>query len=112
MRLVSVVTSTRSPTLSQRRISASRSSTCPETLRTSTAGSSNPVGRMICSTALPPHSANSISPGVADANITSPTMPRNSSRFRGRLSRAEGRRNPYSTRVSFRDRSPSYMPPI
>ena len=36
----------------------------------------------------------------------------NSSNWSGRLSSADGSRNPYSTSVSFRARSPLYMPPI
>ena len=32
--------------------------------------------------------------------------------FHLQVSNADGRRNPYSTKVSFRDRSPRYMPPI
>jgi hypothetical protein len=35
----------------------------------------------------------------------------NSSKRSGRLSSAEGRRKPYSTRFSLRERSPRYMPP-
>ena len=42
--------------------------------------------------------------------ITCFTRASNSSKVRGRLSRAEGSRNPYSTRVSFRERSPWYIP--
>src|SRR5271166_3703348 len=36
----------------------------------------------------------------------------NSGKFSGRLSNALGRRNPYSTSTDFRERSPSYIPPI
>ena len=53
MRLVSVVTSTRSPLATRSRISCSRSSIWPFTGRISTGGSINPVGRMICSTTTP-----------------------------------------------------------
>ena len=47
---VIVVTSVRSPAATRSLISASRSSICPSTGRTSILGSSKPVGRMICST--------------------------------------------------------------
>ena len=50
MRLVSVVTSTRSLRAVTWRISPTRSSTWPVALRTMILGSSSPVGRMICST--------------------------------------------------------------
>ena len=50
--------------------------------------------------------------GVADTNITWWARSRNSSNRSGRLSSADGSRNPYSTSVCLRDRSPSYMPPI
>ena len=35
----------------------------------------------------------------------------NSAKFSGRLSNADGSRKPCSTSVSFRERSPSYIPP-
>ena len=54
MRLVRVVTRTRSPFSARARISASRSSTWPFTGRTSIGGSMSPVGRMTCSTTTPP----------------------------------------------------------
>ncbi len=50
MRLVSVVTSTRSSTATRLWISESRSSTWVEAGRTSTDGSTSPVGRTTCST--------------------------------------------------------------
>ena len=65
MRLVSVVTSVRSFLAMRAFISSIRSSICPSTGRTETSGSSNPVGRMICSTICPERSL-SYSPGVAE----------------------------------------------
>ncbi len=56
MRLVSVVTSTRSPILMRSSISSSKSSTWLVLGRTSISGSNKPVGRMICSTTTPPAS--------------------------------------------------------
>ncbi len=53
MRLVSVVTSTRSPFSTRRLISDSRSSTCVCAGRTSSTGSIRPVGRTSCSTTCP-----------------------------------------------------------
>ena len=53
MRLVRVVTSTRSPFSTVSRISWIRSSTCSLAGRTSIGGSIRPVGRMICSTTTP-----------------------------------------------------------
>ena len=50
MRLVRVVTSTRSSRAARTRISSTRSSIWPVTGRTSTRGSSRPVGRITCST--------------------------------------------------------------
>ena len=94
MRLVSVVTRTRSLCLARSRISCSRSSTCPLTGRTSTSGSTSPVGRMICSTTTPCDSRSSSSPGVADTNSRRGTSFMNSSNRSGRLSSAEGSRKP------------------
>src|SRR5206468_1999564 len=51
-------------------------------------------------------------PGVADTNTSCGTLARNSSKRSGRLSSADGRRKPKSTRVCLRERSPSYIPPI
>ena len=65
---------------------------------------------MICSTTAPPLSRSSYSAGVAETKITCPTRPLNSSNRSGRLSSAEGSRNPKSTSVCFRDRSPLYIP--
>ena len=67
---------------------------------------------MICSTITPPESCSSDSPGVADTKIICGTSPMNSSNCSGRLSSADGRRKPYSTRVVFRARSPLNIPPI
>ena len=70
MRLVSVVTSTRSLRATRSRISFSRSSTCPRTGRTSIGGSIRPVGRMTCSTTTPPAFVSSYGPGVAETKTT------------------------------------------
>jgi hypothetical protein len=53
MRLVSVVISTRSPLSTVMRISCSTSSTWWVAGRTSTSGSTRPVGRTTCSTTWP-----------------------------------------------------------
>ena len=66
MRLVSVVTSTRSLRSARMRISASRSSTWPLTGRTITGGSMRPVGRITCSTTTPFAFCSSYGPGVAE----------------------------------------------
>ena len=63
MRLVSVVTSTRSLRSARTRISSSRSSTCPFTGRTSICGSTRPVGRITCSTTTPPDLRQLVRPG-------------------------------------------------
>src|SRR5439155_18788414 len=65
MRLVSVVTSVRSPFSACVLISAMRSSICPFAGRTSTWGPTRPVGRTICSTTCW-LVCRSYSPGVAD----------------------------------------------
>ena len=67
IRLVSVVTSTRSLRAARVRISSTRSSICPVTGRTSTRGSSSPVGRITCST-IWSAPLRSYSPGVAETN--------------------------------------------
>src|SRR5881397_2627284 len=72
MRLVSVVTSTRSCFVSRSRISCSRSSIWPFTGRTSTCGSTRPVGRMICST-TPGEEELKVSGGVVVEQIIRPT---------------------------------------
>ena len=110
MRFVSVVTSTRSPASVRSRIRDSRSSTCVLAGRTSTCGSTSPVGRTTCSTTAPA-CCSSYGPGVADTNTACGAIASNSSKRRGRLSSADGSRNPYSTSVSLRERSPRYMPP-
>ncbi len=48
--------------------------------------------------------------GVAETNTVWETRSTNSSKRSGRLSFAEGRRNPCSTRTSLRERSPAYCP--
>src|SRR5216117_2577092 len=74
MRLVRVVTSTRSFFFSRSRISCSKSSTWPFTGRTSTCGSTRPVGRMICSTTTPPGEEElKLSGGVVVEQIIRPT---------------------------------------
>src|SRR6058998_3493184 len=73
MRLVSVVTRTRSLRFSRRRISCNRSSTCPFTGRTSTSGSTSPVGRMICSTTTPGDEELRLSGGVVVEQSIRPT---------------------------------------
>jgi hypothetical protein len=77
--------------------------------RTWTSGSISPVGRTICSTTCV-LTLSSWGLGVADMNTTWLTRSVNSSNRSGRLSRADGSRNPYWTSVCFRDMSPSYMP--
>ena len=79
--------------------------------RTSICGSTSPVGRTTCSTTWPLCS-RSKSAGVADTNTVCGMIRLNSSNRSGRLSSAEGSLNPYSTRFSFRERSPLYIPPI
>ena len=77
--------------------------------RTSTSGSMSPVGRTICSTTCD-DTSSSYGLGVAERNTTWFTFSTNSSKRSGRLSIADGSRNPCSTSVSLRDRSPSYWP--
>ena len=107
--LVIVVTSTRPPAATRSSTWAIRSSIWPLVGRTTTSGSTSPVGRTICSTTWL-ELASSYSPGVADMNTTWRTRSTNSSKRSGRLSVADGRRKPCSTRVSLRLRSPSYWP--
>ncbi len=106
---VRVVTSARSPRATQVRSSSTRSATWPFRGRTSISGSTSPVGRMICST-TPFEIFRSNGPGVAETKTSSGTRARNSGNFRGRLSRQEGSRQPNSTRLSLRLRSPLYIP--
>ena len=73
----------------------------PASGRTSTGGSTMPVGRTICSMGVPPCSS-SYGPGVAERKVISWVTDMNSSKFIGRLSSAEGRRKPCSTRVRLR----------
>src|SRR5881409_3109871 len=81
MRLVSVVTSVRSPFSACVLISAMRSSICPFAGRTSTWGSTRPVGRTICSTTCW-LVCRSYSPGVAETKTTWLMRPSNSSHDR------------------------------
>ncbi|MNS92911.1 hypothetical protein D3C72_1270590 [compost metagenome] len=109
IRLVSVVTSTRSPACTRMLISDSRSSTWVVAGRTMMIGSTRPVGRTTCSTTCPAWSFSNCA-GVAETNITWRILRSNSSNFSGRLSSADGIRKPYSTSVVLRARSPLYMP--
>ncbi len=93
MRLVSVVTSTRSLRATRRLISDSRSSTCVAAGRTSSTGSTSPVGRTTCSTTCPA-CVRSYSAGVADTKIVCGSRRSNSSKRSGRLSSADGSRKP------------------
>ena len=70
-----------------------RSSIWLRVSRTSTIGSTIPVGRTICSTTLPEW-AFSYLPGVAETNTSVGVIARNSSNFCGRLSSADGSRKP------------------
>ena len=106
--LVSVVIKTRSCFLTRSRISSSTSSTCVVAGRTSNSGSTKPVGRTTCSTICELFSS-SYSAGVAETKMLRRILRSNSSNRSGRLSKAEGSRNPYSTRVSLRERSPRYI---
>ena len=67
---------------------------------------------MTCSTNSPPVWLSSYGPGVADRYTVCPIRSANSSQVSGRLSIADGSRNPKSTRLRLREMSPSYMPPI
>ncbi len=93
MRLVSVVTSTRSPCFTRRLTSDIKSSTWWMAGRTSICGSTSPVGRTSCSTTWPVCSA-SYTEGVAETNTLWRITFSNSSKRSGRLSIAEGRRKP------------------
>ncbi len=83
--LVRVVTSARSPLAIVFLTSSITSRVWPAIGRTSTGGSTSPVGRMICS-AIRFETRCSYSPGVAETKITCRMYSRNSSHFRGRLS--------------------------
>ena len=110
-RLVSVVTSTRSPFPAAARISPMRFSTWPFVGRRLISGSSSPVGRISCSATTAERSSSN-GPGVAEAKTVWPVICSNSAKLCGRLSSAEGRRKPKSTSTCLRARSPLYMPPI
>mmetsp|Transcript_24159 Transcript_24159/g.74483 ORF Transcript_24159/g.74483 Transcript_24159/m.74483 type:complete len:235 (-) Transcript_24159:1087-1791(-) len=110
----------RSPRAARRRHSAVASSSCAARGRTSTVGSQMSVGRTTSlaatvrqrfAVARVARSASSSLPGVADTKTASSTRCQNSPLVRGRLSRADGRRKPYSTSVCLRARSPAYMAP-
>src|SRR5690606_9572789 len=73
-------------------------------------GSINPVGRIICSINSPWVCSNSQGPGVAETNTVWGRKASHSSNFKGRLSLQDGKRKPYSLKVSLRERSPLYMP--
>ena len=105
--LVRVVTRILSPFSTRMLICSMRSSIWPLVGLTMTSGSVRPVGRTICSTTWV-DCPISYADGVADRNTTWLTRSYHSSNRSGRLSAAEGRRNPWSTRVSLRERSPSY----
>ena len=93
MRLVSVVTSTRSLTFTRSLISDSRSSTWVDAGRTSICGSTSPVGRTTCSTTCA-WCARSYSAGVAETKTVRFIRRSNSSSRSGRLSSADGSRKP------------------
>ena len=109
MRLVSVVMITRSFLSARMRISPSRSSTWPSVGRTSTIGSSTPVGRITCSTTWPWLCSSSQLPGVALTKMVWVAFSQNSDPFKGLLSAALGRRKPCSISTCLRDWSPLYM---
>src|SRR5207237_8395 len=91
--LVRVVTSTRSPTSSRRRTSFRRSSIWFFVARSSTSGSTIPVGRISCS-AIRVDCRSSYGPGVAETKTICGTFSRYSSKRSGRLSSADGSRKP------------------
>ncbi len=64
-------------------------------------GSISPVGRITCSTNIPPVCSSSQGPGVADTKIDCGLIPSHSSNFSGRLSMQEGKRKPNSESVVF-----------
>ena len=105
---VSVVIKTLPPSFTTVLISESRSSICPRVGFTVITGSSNPVGRMSCSTGVPDCSS-SYGAGVADTNTTCGTRASNSGNVSGRLSNAACIRKPYSTKFFLRDKSPWYI---
>jgi len=74
-------------------------------------GSTKNVGRIICSTTWLEFSISNFD-GVAEVKMIELVRSKNSLNFKGRLSKAEGKRKPYSTSISLRLRSPSYMPRI
>ena len=57
-------------------------------------------------------SSKAVNCRVAETKIVCGASDSNSSNFNGRLSNADGKRNPNSTSVSFLERSPLYIAPI
>ncbi len=112
MRLVKVVISTRSFCFFLLRISLIKSVICPSDDRTSTSGSTKPVGLINCSTIFFLDLSISHCCGVAERNKDWGILGQNSSALSGRLSKAEGIRKPKSISVCFRDLSPRYIPLI
>ena len=78
---------------------------------TSVGGSNIPLGLTTISTlpSSPPDHSCSSSPGVAETSRHFGTRCQNSSPVNGRLSKAEGKRYPYFTKLSFRLLSPPDM---
>ena len=91
--MVSVVTSVRSLRSTRTLISFIRLSIWFLVSRTSTSGSTIPVGRTICST-IRGECERSYSPGVAETNTICGVIERNSANVCGRLSIALGKRKP------------------
>src|SRR3990167_4704814 len=105
--LVRVVTITLSPLAVLSFIFSKRWGIWPALGRISTVGSKSPVGLINCSAiASFPAFSSSCLAGVADTYTDFWTRFENSGNLSGRLSIAEGSRNPYSTRVLFLERSP------
>ncbi len=109
---MSVVISTRSPRRARALTSFKSAGTCPRAGSIRTTGSISPVGRMTCSTTSPPVIAISYSLGVAETNNRRSNFFSHSSNRSGRLSMALGRRNPCSTSVLLRLKSPANIPRI
>ncbi len=70
-----------------------------------------PVGRITCSAKTPPVRCISQPPGVAETQTVCGRIASHSSKRKGRLSIAEGRRKPNSASVALRLKSPRNMPP-
>src|SRR3989344_897440 len=110
IRLVKVVTMTLSPFLVRCLIVSMRWGIWFSVGFISIVGSSSPVGLTNCSAilALPDFSSSYLF-GVADTYTVFCVLFWNSGNFSGRLSIADGRRKPYSTRVLFLEWSPVYI---